>query len=233
MTPGPARQRVDGSGLPADRLWQPITARWFAVVFSVCLGYAVLRYHVVGDVGWEHFALFIVNKAISLAAVAFIAASYLIGPVIRWLNGDPRRLVVIKFCGLVGFSFAAIHALMAILLMQPAYFGKFFASDGRMNGTGELSMTLGVLGLWAVSLPAITTLPMMPKAIGGVRWKRNQRMGYLALTLVLGHLVVMGWRGWVDPATWPSSLPPISLWAAVGCALPLVAKIRRSAPEDR
>jgi DMSO/TMAO reductase YedYZ heme-binding membrane subunit len=224
------RELLDESGLPADRLWQPITRRWFAVLFGASLSYAVLRYHIAGDVAWEHFALFILNKAVALAAVALIAASYLIGPVIRWLNGDPRRLVVIKFCGLMGFSLAAIHAFMAVLLMRPAYFGKFFLADGRMNGTGELAMTLGVLGLWAVSLPAVVTLPMMPKAIGGVRWKRNQRMGYLCLALILGHLVVMGWRGWISPGTWPAGLPPISLWAAIGCALPLVARIRRTRP---
>lgn len=101
-----------------------------------------------------------------------------------------------------------------------------------MNGTGELAMTLGILGLWAVSLPAITTLPMMPKSIGGVRWKRNQRMGYLALALVLGHLVVMGWRGWVTPTSWPAGLPPISLWAAIGCAVPLIGKGIRARSDD-
>ena len=227
-----SRKELDESGLPADRLWQPITGRRFSAVFGLCLLYAVLRYHIAGDVEWGHFALFILNKAVALAAVFLIAASYLIGPVIRWLNRDPRRLVVIKFCGLMGFSLAAIHAFMAVLLMRPAYFGKFFLADGRMNSTGELAMTLGVLGLWAVSLPAIATLPMMPKAIGGVRWKSNQRMGYLCLVLVLGHLVVMGWKGWISPETWPWGLPPISLWASIGCVVPLMAKIRRSRPQD-
>jgi len=32
----------------------------------------------------------------------------------------------------------------------------------------------------------------MPKAIGGKRWKRNQRAGYFALILVVGHLVALG-----------------------------------------
>ncbi len=94
-------------------------------------------------------------------------------------------------------------------------------------------MTLGVLGLWAVSLPAITALPMMPKATGGVRWKRNQRMGYLSLALVLGHLIVMGWEGWLSPDSWPSGLLPISLWAALGCVVPLAAKMRRTRSQDR
>ena len=36
---------------------------------------------------------------------------------------------------------------------------------------------------------------VMPKAIGGVRWKRSQRMGYLCLGLVVAHMVVFGLKG--------------------------------------
>lgn len=220
--------KLGDSGLPADRLWQPITARWFGVVFGASLGYAILRYHLTGSVAWEHFSLFILNKAVSMAAVFFIAASYLIGPVIRWHNESPHKLVVIKFCGLMGFSLAGIHAFMAICLLTPAYLAKYFATDGRLNGTGEMAVTLGVFGLWAVAFPAIATLPMMPKALGGARWKRNQRMGYLCLALVLAHLVVLGWKGWMNPGGWHWGLPPISLLAAIGCAVPLVVKLKRS-----
>ena len=55
--------------LPADRLWQPTTAKWFAVVFGASLVYAVVRYHLAGDVAWRHFPLFILNKSTSLAAL--------------------------------------------------------------------------------------------------------------------------------------------------------------------
>ncbi len=61
----------DHRKLPPDRLWQPTTAKWFMVVFGVSLAYAVVRYHLVGDVAWRHFPLFILNKATSLAAVIF------------------------------------------------------------------------------------------------------------------------------------------------------------------
>ena len=71
------------SRLPPDRLWQPTTAKWFAVVVGASIAYAVVRYHVAGDVAWRHFPLFILNKATSLAAVVFIACSYLVGKVIR------------------------------------------------------------------------------------------------------------------------------------------------------
>ena len=103
------------SNLPANRLWQPTTARWFYVVFGGCLAYAIVRYHIAGDVAWRHFPAFILNKATSLAAVIFIASSYLIGKTIRWYDDDKRlRLVVIKFCGLMGFSLAAMHAVLAL-----------------------------------------------------------------------------------------------------------------------
>ncbi len=63
--------------LPPDRLWQPTTAKWFVVVFGGSLAYAVIRYHFAGNVAWQHFPLFILNKATSLAAVIFVACSYL------------------------------------------------------------------------------------------------------------------------------------------------------------
>ena len=69
---------------------------------------------------------------------------------------------------------------------------------------------------------------MMPKAIGGIRWKRSQRMGYLCLILVFAHMVVLGIKGWLTPAHWPWGLPPISLWAAAAAAIPLVAKLWRA-----
>jgi DMSO/TMAO reductase YedYZ heme-binding membrane subunit len=212
--------------LPEDRLWQPVTAKWFYVVFGAALGYSILRYHVTSEVAWTHFPLFILNKVTALAAVIFVACSYLIGRVIRWHNADPKiKLVVIKFCGLMGFSLAAIHAFFSVCLLTPAYFTKFFAEDGRLNLVGELGLAVGIVALWAVAIPAITTLPVMPKAIGGKRWKRSQRMGYLCLSLVVAHMVVFGLKGWLSPETWPWGLPPISLLAVTAAAVPLIAKL--------
>jgi DMSO/TMAO reductase YedYZ heme-binding membrane subunit len=214
------------SSLPDDRLWQPVTAKWFYVVFGAALGYSILRYHITSEVTWAHFPLFILNKTTSLAAVIFVACSYLIGRVIKWHNHDPKKkLVVIKFCGLMGFSLAAIHAFFSVCLLTPAYFAKFFAEDGRLNLVGELGLAVGIVALWALAMPAIATLPMMPKAIGGVRWKRGQRMGYLCLILVVAHMVVFGLKGWLSPETWPWWLPPISLLAVTAAAVPIIAKL--------
>ncbi|MFM8331530.1 MAG: hypothetical protein ACKN9T_07560 [Candidatus Methylumidiphilus sp.] len=219
--------------LPNDRLWQPTTARWLGVVFGAALAYAIVRYHIASGVPWSHFPLFIMNKAISLAATLLVACSYLVGRILRWHNDDPRmKLVVVKFCGLAGFSLAAIHAIASLGLITPAYFPKYFSEDGRLNVEGELGLVVGVFALWALVMPTITTLPMMPKAIGGIRWKRSQRMGYVCLGLVVLHLVVLGLRGWLSPDTWPWLLPPISLVAAVAAAVPVLLWAARKPSTD-
>ena len=76
------------ANLPANRLWQPTTAKWFAAVFGISLVYSIIRYHLAGDELWRHLPLFIFNKTTSIAAVVFIACSYLIGKVIRWHDHD-------------------------------------------------------------------------------------------------------------------------------------------------
>jgi DMSO/TMAO reductase YedYZ heme-binding membrane subunit len=68
---------------------------------------------------------------------------------------------------------------------------------------------------------------MMPKALGGWRWKRSQRLGYLALLLVAVHLLFLGLKGWMTPGKWPAGLVPISLVAFVVCLVPLVVNRRR------
>ena len=202
------------------------------MVFGFSLAYAVVRYHFAGEVPWRHFPLFILNKATSLAAVIFVSSSYLIGKIIRWHNRDKAlRLVVIKFCGLMGFFLAAVHAFFSLCLLNPAYYGKYFDNGGRLNLQGEIAMTVGVLGLFFLLSPAVTTLPMMPKAIGGWRWKRTQRAGYVALALVVVHLVVLGVAGWLAPASWHGGIPPVSLVAVVVALVPLLVK--RKLERDR
>jgi len=213
--------------LPPDRLLQPTTAKWFLAIFGVSVAYGILRYHLAGDVAWRHFPLFILNKVTALAAVGFVACSYLVGKVFRRHDHDKAlRLVVIKFCGLMGFFLAAIHAFMSVFLLTPAYFGKYFDDAGRLNLKGEAGMAVGILALFFLLSPAITTLPMMPKALGGWRWKRTQRMGYAALLLVVVHLVFLGLQGWINVGGWTKGLPPISLVAVAAALVPLVVKRR-------
>jgi DMSO/TMAO reductase YedYZ heme-binding membrane subunit len=124
----------------------------------------------------------------------------------------------------MGFSLAAIHAVLALSIWTPAYFAKYFDEVGRLNLQGEIAMAAGIGSLFFLSSPAITTLPMMPKALGGQRWKRAQRMGYMALVLAPLHLVALGLKGWLKPQAWPAGMPSISLLAFIAAIVTLVVK---------
>ena len=73
----------------SERLLQPATQRVFLFVMLPCLAYAGVRYHIAEAVPLTHAPLFILNKAVSLGGLAFLALSYLVGKVgpLRW---EPR-----------------------------------------------------------------------------------------------------------------------------------------------
>jgi DMSO/TMAO reductase YedYZ heme-binding membrane subunit len=102
--------------------------------------------------------------------------------------------------------------------------GKTVAVSGTLRRLVDTTGWVGVVALFFLMSPAITTLPMMPKALGGWRWKRSQRAGYVALVLVVVHLVALGVKGWLAPRGWHGGLPPISMMALLVALTPLLAK---------
>ena len=87
------------------------------------------------------------------------------------------------------------YGLRRLVAHLAVYYRGFFGEDGRLNIFGELGIAAGVVALWALTFPLVTTLPMMPKAIDGLWWKRSQRMGYVALVFLVVHWVVFGVSG--------------------------------------
>ncbi len=201
------------------------------VIFSVvalaaAFGYAIVRYNVIKGTPWEQLPLFITNKATALAAVIFIALSYIPGPLARfWPGHFSHWLPMRKYFGLAGFGLGMVHAVMSLLLFTPAYYPKFFTAKGALNLTGELSMLFGVLGAAIFALVAVTSIPSVEKGMEFARWQRIQRLGYWAFLLIMLHVLVMGFAGWLTPATWPGGLLPISLVAFIIIAFTLLLRI--------
>lgn len=196
------------------------------IIFLAILAYAVIRYNVIKGTPWAEVPLFISNKAISLSAIVFIAISYALGSLVRfWPQTFTPILGSRKFFGLLGFGLAAIHGLISLLIFTPAYYPKFFLASGKLNLIGELSMLFGVLAFFVFALVALTSIPTIANSMDPKNWLRAQRIGYLGLSLVFFHVLVMGLRGWLKPADWPGGLLPISLVAAIVIALALLLKI--------
>jgi len=184
------------------------------VTMSLAIGYAILRYHLLGDVPWKDLPLFILNKGLCLGAFILITLNFALGPAknlglpvpAAWLNAR-------KALGMSGFLFVLVHALMSFMLFSPAVFGKFFEQDGTLTGVAGISMLAGVLGfvvLWGYNLSFQTYLREDKAFIAFITSRR-----FLIWALLLGgtHVIFMGYSGWIEPARWNGGLPPISLVA--------------------
>ena len=200
-------------------------ARWVLWVWLPCLAYAIVRYNVYKGVEWTHLPLYIVNKSAAFAGVILVALAYLVG---KWFGGpagtEPVRARA-KFLGLAGFAMITVHVLMAMVLLSPASYEKFYEASGKLNLTGELTFLFGVLAYCCLLFPAISTLPYMYDALGMERWLKAQHMGYAALALACGHTLAMGSAGWADIASWPGSMPPITLLGFLAALAGLAGKL--------
>lgn len=191
----------------------------------VVFAYAVIRYNIIKGTPWIELPIFISNKAISLSAVVFIALSYALGSLSRfWPNKFASTLNSRQYFGLLGFSLAAFHGLVSLLIFTPAYYPKFFLASGKLNLIGELSMLFGVLSFFMFTIVAFTSISAIAKSMDLERWLRMQRVGYIGLILVFFHVFTMGIEGWLNTSGWPGGLLPISLVAAIVIAFVLLLK---------
>ncbi|PHS63289.1 MAG: hypothetical protein COB12_09695 [Flavobacterium sp.] len=185
-----------------------------AITSILSLGYAILRYHIVGDVPWKDFPFLILNKGISLTAFILLTFNFAIGPLKNlgikvsegWLNS--RQVL-----GMTGFLYVLIHALMSFMIFKPEIFGKFFEENGSLTLYAGLSMLGGIISfvvLWAFNLAFKTTLKEDQKFIGFIT---SRKFLLVAMLFSLMHLYFMGINGWMNPAGWNGGLPPISLIA--------------------
>lgn len=196
------------------------------IVLMFSIGYAIVRYHLVGPVPWKDFPFFILNKGISLAAFILLTFNFGFGPLnnlgIRvpagWLNAR-------KALGMTGFLLVLVHALMSFMLFSPTVYAKFFESDGTLTLLAGLSMLGGILAfvvLWGYNLSFQTHL-REDKAF--IQFITSRTFLLWAMLLGAAHLVFMGYEGWFDPSGWHGKIPPVSLVAISIFALGYIANL--------
>jgi DMSO/TMAO reductase YedYZ heme-binding membrane subunit len=186
-------------------------------IFSLAMTYALIRYIGFGTTPLSQIPLFLFNKALALSSVTIVALSFAIGPLARmnsarfnpWMRDR-------KLFGLVGYGMAAVHTMITLMLFTPANYPKFFDSTTQqINGTGQLAVLFGVLALAVTTLLAITSINPIRQSMGVAQWRKLHQFGVSSLALLAGHIVFMGFAGWMKPETWLGGLPPITLIAIV------------------
>ena len=192
--------------------------RLLLTVGLAVLAYAVLRYHVVKSVPWEHFPLYTTNNVFAVVGLAGLVGS-------RLATGRERR----QRYGFAGLWCTTVHVLMSLLLMTPNYFGKFYSKSGQFIWQAELSMAAGVLGEGFLLWLLIATLKTETQ-------KQTSLVPCLARWTLLAtamHLVFMGGAGWLNRDDWTAAkgLPAMTL-LAFGLALARMALKPAAAESD-
>jgi DMSO/TMAO reductase YedYZ heme-binding membrane subunit len=182
--------------------------------FILSMSYAIIRYHVLGEVPWKDLPFFILNKGISMSAFILLAFNFTFGPLKNlgapipnsWLRS--RRII-----GIVGFIQVFVHVIMSLMLFNPTVFAKYFEQNGTMTLITGLSMIGGVLAfifLWIYNVSFNAAFRKDKDLISFI----TSRKVLLSAMLFSGvHLVFIGYNGWLNPGGWLGGLPPISLVA--------------------
>jgi DMSO/TMAO reductase YedYZ heme-binding membrane subunit len=184
--------------------------------FAAAVLYAIARYNFFGGVSGS--PVWVLNKAVSLAGLGAIAASYCTRS-----PGWPRRL------GMVGAALTALHIVMSLAVFDTAHYPKILRPVGWTTA-GIVSIAAAIAATLVLLVPLWTTRRTVRERLGEARWRRVQRFGLLVLALSAVHVAAIGYAGWASPSGWPGFLPPITLISAAIAVWPLVRRLNPSAP---
>ncbi|MCM4170242.1 hypothetical protein DHD32_02030 [Arenibacter sp. TNZ] len=181
-------------------------------VLGVSMGYAVLRYNVVGTVAWKDLPIFILNKGVSLAAIVLLAFSFSIRPLTNLgMTHFNLGLESRKVLGISGLLLTIFHVLLSFLIFNPQYYPKFFEGDNTLSVIGNFSLLSGMVSFMVLGLyhwcfrNRSKGKEMLIEII-------TSKIFLLGLLFLLGvHLFFMGYSSWFTPSKWQGGLPPISL----------------------
>jgi hypothetical protein len=158
--------------------------------------YTIIRYVIFGHVSPVHVPVYLLNKSVSMASVVLLSCA-----AFSYFKQCVDRL---RFWGTASLHCACIHVLLSLAILSSAYYPKFFGAE-KMNLTGEITILLGVLATYCF------WLAHSGRSISA----RRGTFQLLASLFVGGHLVAMGFRGWLSVEKWHGGLPPISLVSLV------------------
>lgn len=197
-----------------------------AITFLISLGYAIVRYHILGPIPWKDLPFFVLNKGVALSSLFILAINFSLSPLTNlgvrvpegWLNGR-------KEFGRAGIILVLIHVLMSFLIFNKATFEKFYEDNGTLTFFTGLSMIGGVLSfviLWGYNW---NFQILINKDQDWIKFTTSRNFLLSAMLFALIHLYFMGVEGWKNVDEWHSGLPPISLIAFITFSIGLIINV--------
>ncbi|KAJ8389054.1 hypothetical protein AAFF_G00124510 [Aldrovandia affinis] len=195
--------------------------------------------------------ILVMNKTLPWTSLTLLALVYLPGVLAAFLQLHrgtkysrfpawlERWMSVRKQLGLLSFFLASLHAVYSLCYpMRRSYRYKLLnwayqqVKQGKEDAwvaddvwRMEIYVSLGIVGLAALALVAISSLPSVSDALNWREFQCIQRsLGYGALLLGTAHALVYGWRKWVEPKNFVWYTPPSFILATLLPGAVLLAK---------
>src|SRR3989338_1962759 len=125
-----------------------------------------------------------INSVFAFSAVYLIAMSLLMGSLGRFFPKQFSKYVHDrKTYGLFGYALAGIHVLLASYLLLSETREIFLADI--------MSLAVAAVAFVIFTIMAFTSTSSWIKSLGYENWKNLQRMGYIAIVLVVLHFLLL------------------------------------------
>ena len=160
------------------------------------------------------------NKSTADTAIILMGLSMLLTSICYYWNFLDWSIIYRKYLGLIGFAFAAAHL---VLSWEP--FLSLFTTNTWQQGKMWPVLT-GAVALVIFTIMAIISNTFLARKLGVILWKRILRTGYLAVTFVWLHVILLKSARWV---TWyqggMKTLPSLSLLVTIFMTIVVVMRI--------
>lgn len=123
------------------------------------------------------------NAVTAFSATIILSFSFFMGPLSNVIHWFKQYLHDRKEYGLVGYSLASIHLLLAIMIMLEPGREMFFADVGSLVFAGMAFVIFTIM--------AFTSTNKWVTQLGYDNWKMLQRTGYIALASVAAHIALL------------------------------------------
>ncbi len=185
--------------------------------FAISFSYAVLRYHIFGNVPLVELPLYVFNKALSLTIVILLLFT-----VVR-----NETLLTSKILWKNIFILSAIHVFISFRLLGLEHYPKFYFNT-ELNLVGYITLSFGIATF--ISLIILNSDNLLPTEEGKLVVPEliKKIVRNLIPIFIAGHLFSMGIMGWIKPFNWFGYMAPISLIAFVIIIIYMFIKARKN-----
>lgn len=170
--------------------WRYQFQQYGAVLAAAIPLYTILSIYLFYRRGY--YDLYIANKIFAGVAAILLGITLLIGPLSRFFSFPDRWVQYRKELGIIGFFLAFIHGVVSLFFLPSKFpLSKFLVLINWPFVYGLLALLI-LISIFSISNNRAS------RALGNLWWKWQSWGIRLSFILVVLHVFVMKWSGWVQ-----------------------------------